>query len=115
MDWLYSMDVLSFCLLLSKISFFLLKRRSTEYLLSQSVPTNKTAFGASMIMRSTSTLESAMAREAPHTKPITFFLAWSTATMLLPSARLICSYNCLTISKVIMDTDAPLSIMAFTE
>src|SRR6266511_5480196 len=84
--WLYSMDVLSFCPLLSKTSLFLLKRRSAEYLLNQSVPTNKAALGASMTMRSIGTLASAMARRAPQMKLITFLLAWSTATMLLPSA-----------------------------
>src|SRR6266542_4130902 len=77
------MGVLSFCPLLSKTSLFLLKRRSAEYFLNQSVPTNKAALGASMTIRSTGTLASAMAKGAPRTKPITFFLAWSTATILL--------------------------------
>ena len=108
------MDVLSFCPLFSKTSLFLLKRRSAEYLLNQSVPTNKAALGASMIIRSTGILASAIAKEAPHTKPITFLLAWSTATMLLPSARLICSRNCFTIGSVMMDTNAPLSTIALT-
>src|SRR6266498_2379791 len=112
--WLYSIGVLSFCPLLSKTSLFLLKRRSAEYLLNQSVPTNKAALGASMTIRSIRTLVSAIAKGAPQTKPITFFLAWSTATMLLPSAGLICNHNCLTIGKVMMDTDALLSIMALT-
>src|SRR6266542_3253114 len=112
--WLYSMGVLSFCPLLSKTSLFLLKRRSAEYLLNQLVPTNKAALGASMTIRSTGTLASAMAKEAPRMKPITFFLAWSTATMLLPSAGLICNRSCLTIGRIIMDTDAPLSTMALT-
>ena len=114
MGWLYSMGVLSFCPLLSKTSLFLLKRRSAEYLLNQSVPTNKAALGASMTIRSTGTLASAMAKGAPQTKPITFFLAWSTATMLLPSAELICSHSCLTIGNVIMDINAPLSTIALT-
>src|SRR6266542_4146234 len=112
--WLYSIGVLSFCPLLSRTSLFLLKRRSAEYLLSQLVPTNKAARGASMTMRSTGTLASAMAKGAPRTKPITFFLAWSTATMLLPSAGLICNHSCLTIGKVIMDTDALLLTIALT-
>src|SRR6266542_175675 len=73
--WLYSIGVLSFCPLLSKTSLFLLNRRSAEYLLNQSVPTNKAALGASMTMRSIRTLASAMANGAPRTKPITFFLA----------------------------------------
>ena len=34
--------------------------------------------------------------------------------MLLPSAGLICNRSCLTIGKVMMDTDAPLSTMALT-
>ena len=55
-----------------------------------------------------------MTKGAPRTKPITFLLAWSTATMLLPSAKLIYSYSCLTIGNVMMDTDAPLSTMALT-
>src|SRR6266511_694179 len=84
--WLYSIGVLSFCPLLSKTSLFLLKRRSAEYLLNQSVPTNKAALGVSMTIRSIGTLASAMAKGAPRTKLITFLLAWSTATMLLPSA-----------------------------
>src|SRR6266498_1384166 len=112
--WLYSIGVLSFCPLLLKTSFFLLKRRSAEYLLNQSVPTNNAALGASMTMRSTRTLTSAIAKGAPRTKPSTFFLAWSTVTMLLPSAGLICSRSCLTIGNVMMDTDAPLSTIAFT-
>ena len=69
------MGVLSFCPLLSKTSLFLLKRRSAEYLLNQSVPINKAALGASMIMRLTGTLTSAMVRGAFRMKPITFFLA----------------------------------------
>src|SRR6266540_4994519 len=112
--WLYSIGVLNFCPLLSKTSLFLLKRRSAEYLLNQSVPTNKAALGASMIIRSTGTLASAMAKGAPRTKPSTFFLAWSTAMILLPSAGLICSRSCLTIGKIMMDTDTPLSTMALT-
>src|SRR6266540_3619704 len=112
--WLYSMGVLNFCPLLSKTSLFLLKRRSAEYLLNQSVPTNKAALGASMTIRSTGTLTSAMAKGASRTKSSTFFLAWSTATMLLPSAGLICNRNCLTIGRVMMDTDAPLSTIALT-
>src|SRR6266542_4280457 len=83
--WLYSMGVLSFCPLLLKTSLFLLKRRSAEYLFNQSVPTNKAALGASITMRSTGTLASAMAKGASRTKPSTVLLAWSTATMLLPS------------------------------
>src|SRR6266542_6668215 len=70
MGWLYSIDVLSFCPLLSRTSFFLLKRRSTEYLLNQLVPTSKAALGASMTIRSTETLASAMAKEASRTKLI---------------------------------------------
>ncbi len=35
--WLYSIDIFSFCPLLLKTSLFLLKRRSAEYLLNQSV------------------------------------------------------------------------------
>src|SRR6266498_1033433 len=112
--WLYSMGVLSFCPLLSKTSLFLLKRRSAEYLLNQSVPTSKAALGASMTIRSIRTLASAMAKRASRTKLITFLLAWSTATMLLPSARLICSRSCLTIDKIMMDTDAPLSTIVLT-
>src|SRR6266511_6306660 len=112
--WLYSIGMLSFCPLLSKTSLFLLKRRSAEYLLNQSVPTNKAALGASMTMRSIGTLVSAMAKRAPQMKLITFFLTWSTATILLPSAGLICSRSCLTIGKVIMDTDALLSTIALT-
>src|SRR6266540_687021 len=108
------MGVLSFCPLLLKISLFLLKRRSAKYLLNQSVLTNKAALGVSMTMRFTGTLASAMAKGASRTKPITFFLAWSTATMLLPSAGLICNHNCLTIGKVMIDTDASLSTMALT-
>ena len=69
------MGVLSFCPLLLKTNLFLLKRRSAEYFLNQSVPTNKAALDASMIMRSTETLASAMTNRAPQTKPITFFLA----------------------------------------
>ena len=69
------MGVLSFCPLFSKTSLFLLKSKSAEYLLNQSVPTNKAALGASMTMRSIGTLTSAMAKGAPLTKPITFFLA----------------------------------------
>src|SRR6266498_5189732 len=61
-SWLYSIGVLSFCPLLSKISLFLLKKRSAEYLLNQSVPTNRAALGASIIMRSTGTLVLTMAR-----------------------------------------------------
>ncbi len=106
--------MLNFYPRLSKTSFFLLKRRSAEYLLNQSVPTNKAALGASMTIRSTGTLASAMVKGAPWTKPSTFFLAWSTATILLPSAGLICSRSCLTIGKVMIDTDAPLSTMALT-
>src|SRR6266511_2622551 len=94
---LYSMGVLSFCPLLLKTSLFLLKRRSAEYLLNQSVPTNKAALGVSITIRSTGTLTSAMAKGASRTKPITFFLAWSTVTMLLPSVGLICNHSCLTI------------------
>ena len=75
MGWLYSMGVLSFCPLFSKMSLFLLKRRSAEYLLNQSMPTNKAALDASMTMRSTGTLASAIAKRAPQTKLITFFLA----------------------------------------
>src|SRR6266498_1376145 len=112
--WLYLMGVLSFCPLLSKTSLFLLKRKSAEYLLNQSVPTSKAALGASMTMRSTETLASAMVKRALQTKPITFLLAWSTATILLPSAGLICSHSCLTIGNIIMDTNAPLSTMALT-
>src|SRR6266540_2196044 len=114
MGWLYLMGMLSFCPLLSKTSLFLLKRRSAEYLLNQSVPTNKAALGASITIRSTGTLASAIAKGAPQTKLITFFLAWSTAMILLPSAGLICSRSCLTIGKVIMDTDALLSTIALT-
>src|SRR6266542_5314777 len=73
--WLYSMGMLSFCPLLSKTRLFLLKRRSAEYLLNQSVLTNKAALNASMTIRSTETLASAMTKGAPQTKPITFFLA----------------------------------------
>src|SRR6266542_3011989 len=109
--WLYSISVLSFYPLLSKTSLFLLKRRSAEYLLNQSVPTSRAALGVSMTIRSTGTLASAMIKGASQTKPITFFLAWSTATMLLPSAGLICNRSCFTIGKVMMDTDAPLSTM----
>jgi len=68
------MGMLSFCPLLSKTSFFLLKRRSAKYLLSQSVSTSKATLSASMTMRSTGTLASAMVRGASRTKPITFFL-----------------------------------------
>src|SRR6266498_4463612 len=60
MGWLYFMGVLNFCPLFSKTSLFLLKRRSAEYLLNQSVPTNKAALDASMTIRSTGTLTSAM-------------------------------------------------------
>src|SRR6266542_409116 len=63
--WLYSMGMLSFCPLLSKTSLFLLKRRSAEYLLSQSMPTNRTALGVSMTMRSTGTLTLTMTKGAP--------------------------------------------------
>src|SRR6266540_6005247 len=112
--WLYSMGVLSFCPLLSKTSLFLLKRRSAEYLLNQSVSTNKAALGASMTIRSTGTLTSAMAKGASRTKLSTFFLAWSTATMLLPFAGLICNRSCLTIGRVMMDTDASLSTITLT-
>ena len=55
-----------------------------------------------------------MAKEAPLTKPSTFFLAWSIATMLLPSAGLICNRSCLTIGRVMMNTDASLSTIALT-
>src|SRR6266542_2814336 len=112
--WLYSIGVLSFCPLLSKTSLFLLKRRSAKYLLNQSVPTNKAALGVSMTMRSIGTLASAMVKEASQMTSITFFLTWSTATILLPSAGLICNRSCLTIGKVMIDTDAPLSTMALT-
>ena len=106
--------MLSFCPLLLKTSLFLLKRRSAEYLLNQSVPTSRAALDASITIRSTGTLTSAMAKGAPRTKPSTFFLAWSTATMLLPSAGLICNRSCLTIDKIMMDTDAPLSTIVLT-
>src|SRR6266540_3712212 len=112
--WLYSIGVLSFCPLLLKTSLFLLKRRSAEYLLNQSVPTSKAALDASMTMRSTGTLASAIAKRASQMKLITFFLAWFTATMLLPSAGFICSRSYLTIGRVMMDTDASLSTIALT-
>ena len=68
-----------------------------------------------MIMRSTGTFASAMAKEAPQTKLITFFLAWSTVIILLLSAGLICSHNCLMIGSIMIDTNALLSIITFTE
>ena len=73
--WLYLIGVLSFYPLLLKTSLFLLKRRSAKYLLNQLMPTNKAALDASITMRSTGTLASAMAKRASRTKPITFFLA----------------------------------------
>ena len=76
--------------------------------------TNKAALGVSMTIRSIGTLASAMAKGAPRTKLITFLLAWSTATMLLPSAGLICNHNYLTIGRVMMDTDASLLTIALT-
>ena len=108
------MGVLSFCPLLLKTSLFLLKRRSAEYLFNQSVPTSKAVLDASITIRSTGTLVSAMAKRALQTKLITFFLAWSTATMLLPSAGLICSHSCLTIGRIMIDIDTSLSIIALT-
>src|SRR6266511_729377 len=62
MGWLYSIGVLSFCPLLSKTSFFLLKRKSTEYLLNQLVPTNRTVLGTFITIRSIRTLASTMTR-----------------------------------------------------
>ena len=97
-----------------KMSLFLLKRRSAEYLLNQSVPTNNAILGASMTMKSTGTLASAIAKRASQTKLITFFLAWSITTMLLPSAGLIYNRSCLTIGSIMMDTDAPLFMITLT-
>ncbi len=111
---MYSIGVLNFYSLFSKTSLFLLKRRFAEYLLSQSVPTNKAALDASITIRSIGTLILIMAKKALQTKPIIFFLAWSTITMLLPFAGLICNRSYLTIGKVMMDTDVPLSIMTLT-
>ena len=73
--WSYSIEILNFCLLLSKTSLFLLKKRFAEYLLNQSVPTNRITLGASMNMKSTGILVSAMTKGAPHIKLITFLLA----------------------------------------
>ena len=69
------MKMLSFCLLLSKMSLFLLKRRFVEYLLSQLVLTNRAALGVSMTIKFTETLTFAIAKGALLTKLITFFLA----------------------------------------
>jgi len=67
-----------------------------------------------MTIRSIRTLTSAMVKRVSFTKPITFFLAWSTVMMLLLSARLITNLNYLTIGRVIIDTNALLSTMALT-
>ena len=114
MVWSYSIEVLNFYPLLLKTSLFLLKRRSAGYLLNQSVPTNKATLDASMTIRFTGTLASAIARKVSQTKPIIFLLAWFTVIILLPSAGLICSLSYLIIDKVIIDTDALLSTIALT-
>ncbi len=74
MGWLYSIGILDFCPLFSKTSFFLLKRKSAEYLLNQSVPTSRATLSASMTIRSTETLASAITKRVLRIKPITFFL-----------------------------------------
>ena len=113
-SWLYSIGVLNFCLLFSKTSLFLLKKRFIEYFLNQSVPTNKAALDVYMTISSTGTLTSVIVRGVLLIKPITFFLAWSTIIMLLLSARFICSLSYLTIGRVMIDIDTSLLIIVLT-
>src|SRR6266508_1602618 len=109
----FSIGVMKSCPLHQNLSSFLWKDRSAWYQSIQSVPRRRLSSGASITKRLIDTLASWIESGASLTMPITFFLVWSTAIILLPSGIPIVRRSFLTTGKIIIDTFAPVSKTAF--
>src|SRR6266498_2137438 len=105
--------VIKSCPLHRNLSSFLWKDRSTWYRSIQSVPRRRLSSGALITRRFTSTLASWIESGAFLTMPMTFFLVWSTAIILLPSGIPIVRCSFFITDRVMIDTFAPVSRTAF--
>src|SRR6266542_1477518 len=101
--------VIKSCPLHQNLSSFLWKDRSTWYRSIQSVPRRRLSSDASITRRFTGTLASWIESGASLTMPMTFFLVWSTAIILLPSGIPMVRCSFFTTGKVTMDTLASVS------